>query len=196
MRNKAMKINSIKQSRRGFTLVEILAVMFIIAILMTFVIGGFGWVETSRREEAAKAFVARISAGLQAYQADTGELPPGNATLDSSNAVYQVLFGDFDGDGFPDKENGVRNTIYVEELNPNQQKGKEPIVTMIKNKFCMVDPWGQPYRYRLGFQQINAKGDRGTGINPDFDFWSVGKDGKDNIKKEKDESNSDNIGNM
>lgn len=191
-----MKINKARKSLRGFTLVEILAVMFIIAILMTFVIGAFGWVETTRREEAAKTFVARISAGLQSYQSDTGEFPDGNGSVDSSNAVYQALFGDFDNDGQPDKERGVRNTIYVEELNPNQQKGGEATVALIKNRFCLLDPWGQPYRYRLGFQQMDSKGVRGTGMNPDFDFWSVGKDGKDNMKNEKDGSNSDNIGNM
>lgn len=191
-----MRINQIKRNSRGFSLVEILAVMFIIAILMTFVIGAFGWVETTRREEAAKIFVARIASGLQSYQADTGELPSGHGALDSTNVIYQTLFGDFDGDGYPDKENGTRNTIYVEELNPNQQKGSEAVVALIKNKFIILDPWGQPYRYRLGFQQVDSKGVRGTGINPDFDFWSIGKDGKENQKNEKDSSNADNIGNM
>jgi hypothetical protein len=34
----------------------------------------------------------------------------------------------------------------------------------------IIDPWGNNYRYRKG---TNAQ-------NPDFDLWSMGKDGKTN----------------
>ncbi|MEG0427622.1 MAG: prepilin-type N-terminal cleavage/methylation domain-containing protein [Akkermansia sp.] len=183
--------------RQGFTLVEILAVMIIIVILMTFVIGAFSWVETSRREKAASLFVERISTGLQSYKADNGEFPDGDGGFDSSNAVYQVLFGDFNDDGIVDKDKkGTRNTIYVEELNPEQQKGSEALVSKVKGKFCLLDPWGEPYRYRIGFEQINTDGKLGKGQNPDFDFWSLGKDSKGNLTNSKEKENSDNIGNF
>jgi prepilin-type N-terminal cleavage/methylation domain-containing protein len=184
----------------GFSLIEIMAVMFIIVILLTFVVGAFGWVETSKRERTAQVFVQRISTGIEEFRMDNGFYPDGDGSETSTNAVYQALMGDYNDDGLPDKDpkTGVRNHVYVEEINPSQQSKSEPNVSKYKKKFCLIDPWGTPYRYRLGFQERSkdGKGDYGKGQNPDFDFWSLGQDGKGNLEDNKLGVNSDNIGNM
>ena len=185
--------------RKGFSLVEILAVMFIIVILLTFIVSSFNWVETSKRERTAQVFVQRISTALEEYQLDNGAYPDGNGAADSTNAIYKALFSDHDEDGIPDKdpETNTRLHVYVEELNPLQHSGSEPTVAKHNKKYCLIDPWGTPYRYRLGFQEKDSKGAYGNGYNPDFDFWSVGKDGLDNTKLGVAEGvNADNIGNM
>lgn len=194
-----MKLGSYTtRARRGFSLVEILTVMFIIVILMTFVVAAFGWVETSKRERTAQVFVQRISSALEEFKMDNGFLPDGDGSESSTNTVYQALFGDYNEDGIPDKDpvTKARLPIYVEELNPLQQNKSEPYVVKFKGKFCLMDPWGAPYRYRLGFQEKDSKGAFGRGINPDFDFWSLGQDGQGNLTESNLGVNADNIGNI
>lgn len=169
-----MKISSrFPAAQKGFTLAEILVVVAIIVVLMTLTVGAMGWVNTKKAEESAKVQVQNLSMHLETYKTDTGQVPPEakDITL-SSNEVYKVLFGDFDNKGEP--ADGV--TVYMEDLDPNLYKGKKgaKLVEKRGSLYLLVDPWGQPYRYRRGFNEDgkNAK-------NPDYDIWSAGKDGVD-----------------
>lgn len=173
-----MKIRLHKRTAvKGFTLAEVLVVVSIIIILMTLTIGGMGYVNTKKAEESANVQVRNLTMHLQSYKTDTGQLPP--ETKDpgmSSNEIYKVLFGDFENKGRPD--DGA--TVYMEDLDPNISKGKKgaKLIDRQKNAYLIIDPWGQPYRYRRGFNEgggPNAK-------NPDFDIWSIGKDGRDGTK--------------
>ncbi len=194
-----MKIGSYTtRTRRGFSLVEILTVMFIIVILLTFVVASFGWVEASKRERTAQVFVQRITSALEEFKMDNGFLPDGDGSDGSTNTVYQALFSDYDEDGLPDKDpvTKARLHVYMPELNPQEQNKGEPYVVKFRGKFTLMDPWGTPYRYRLGFQEKDSKGSYGKGANPDFDFWSLGKDSKGDLSESTLGANSDNIGNM
>lgn len=181
---------------KGFTLIEILTVVFIVVLLLAITIGAFGWVETRKREESTKIIIKRIATELESYYADEGTYPDGNGNEASTNALYSVLFGDYENSGAPGENNGVRNTVYYGELNPKQQ-GKAPLVTKIKNKYIIVDAWGAPLRYSLGFQEKDTKGGYGTGMNPSYDLWSMGADGKQETDPYKEgPANRDNITNV
>ena len=171
-----MKIRLHKRtSQKGFTLAEVLVVVAIIVILMTLTVGAMGWVNTKKAEEASKATVNRLSMHLEQYKTETGKLPPDNIDLSvSSNELYKCLFGDSQNSGSPDED----ASVYMEDLDPSISKGKKiKLVEKQKNVFVIIDAWGQPIRYRRGFNEggKNSK-------NPDFDIWSIGKDGIDGSK--------------
>ena len=79
------------------------------------------------------------------------------------------------------------------ELDPANNKvgwtsGKASATTKI------LDPWNNEYRYRSA---VDANGKANTSTqNPDFDLWSVGKDGKTNPSSPTDKSNRDDIKNF
>ena len=126
----------------------------------------------------------------------------------SSNVVYMALFGDHKNEGVPGRD----TTIYNDELNPATQPKSNPTVreVHVKSKdgrpvtlYILADPWGSPYRYRLGSEQAiptksaNAKNLKmGNGLNPDYDFWSFGKDGDSDLKDPHAPENEDDIGNL
>ena len=66
-----------------------------------------------------------------------------------------ALFGDHKNEGIPSRD----TTIYNDELNPSTQPKSNPTVreVHVKSKdgrpvtlYILADPWGSPYRYRLG----------------------------------------------
>ena len=69
-------------------------------------------------------------------------------------------------------------------------------VTLERGKYYLIiDPWGNPYRYRLGYELEDEKGKTGPGINPDFDIFSQGPDGLGQGKTNADED-ADNVTNI
>lgn len=189
---KLIRRKSHAAGRRGFSLVEILVVVLIIVILLAIVIGVMGYVNTTKAEKSAAVKVARIEMGMQNYKSDFGKYPDGDGSETSSHTVYMVLFDDMNNDGKPD--HGA-DYVYVEELNPFQDGAKW--AENREGKYLIIDPWGAPFRYRLGFQQKDSRGKPGNGVNPGFDFWSIGKDKMtDEHKLDKTGVNEDDIGNF
>lgn len=219
-----MKIRSTYHRLRaaqGFTLMEILVVMAIIVVLATLTISIYTWLETKKNEQTTEAIVRKIDMGMESYHNDHDRYPygtespfrnqgiaVGNGEEYSSNVVYMALFGDYKNQGVPQKD----AIIYNEELNPSNQPKSNPTVRQINvtNKageqvslYILSDPWGAPYRYRLGSSQslpsksTNAANLKmGPGINPGYDFWSFGKDGDSDLKDLSAEENQDDIGNL
>ena len=118
-----------------------------------------------------------------------------------------ALFGDYKNEGAPARD----ATIYNDEMNPGTQPKSNPLVRQITVTkagqqvplYILTDPWGSPYRYRLGSEQAlptksaSAKNLKmGTGQNPDYDFWSFGKDGDSDLRDPRAPENQDDIGNL
>jgi len=198
-------------NKSAFTLVETVVVMTIVMILAALVVGSMGYVQGKQAREQAKAQIALLSKAIEEYRMDMGAYPgdpiPGSNTEyyggDSadtasgenlSNVLYRTLF--FEGWDLAENGNSDSNTarkIYVSQLDPRDNK--QGWVTRLATNAAVppdleiLDPWGKPYRYRRG---TNAR-------NPDFDLWSVGKDGKTNTGSSdtdlKHEDNKDDIWN-
>jgi general secretion pathway protein G len=166
-----------RKLRTGFTLVEVMVVIAIIVILAALVIGGTGFVKESQDKKKAQVQIALLSKAIEEYKLDMGAYP-GTADTDVngdvSEQLYQALFKDgydYTNPASPPAPWTKATKIYLPELDPRTSKMKwvdvstavdPPISLKIK------DPWGANYRYRIG---TNAQ-------NPDFDLWSLGKDGK------------------
>jgi type II secretory pathway pseudopilin PulG len=184
-----MKTNP-RRGRAAFTLIELMAVITIIIILAGLVISGMGFVNDRQAKAKAQVQIGMLSKALDDYKSDNGAYPATEDSLDgkgNSDDLFKALY--FDG---AQDTTGVKR-IYISELDPATNKqgwttGTASASTTIK------DPWGNEYRYRTA---INAAGTANTNTqNPDFDLWSVGKDGETDPGSPGDKKNADDIKNF
>lgn len=156
---------------------EVLVVVVIMMILAGLSVGIYGWVEARKRDDLSKNQLNMITMAVERYYNDHQNYPKTDEKLgveSSSQVLYAALYGDEDGDGNTDEG----KTVYLSELDPKGSGGKTKFVMKEANGFVIMDPWGKPFRYRLGYNQLED-GHVDAGENPDFDVWSAGKDGKD-----------------
>lgn len=191
-----MKINR-PSGHRGFTLIELLAVITIIVILAGLVVGGMGYVNEKQSRSKAQTQIALLSKAIEAYKLDMGYYPTSSApktdgTDNSATILYTKLF--YEGWQFVDSGNAGTSTtdppatqIYMAELDPRSTKQgwidtvkdakpTAPRAGTTTPNTKIKDPWGNEYRYRPA-KKLNGDTVTET-INPDYDLWSVGKNGK------------------
>lgn len=174
-----------RPNRSGFTLMEMLAVITIIIILAALVVGGMGYVNQRQSREKAKVQISLLSNALEEYKLDFGIYPPGGSSTD----LYQALFYegyDYNQSGSPSnwtktvdgKTISKSKKIYLPDLDASSDRqGWVTKSTTVPASTTIKDPWGNDYNYR--------RGDHGSAINPDFDLWSYGPDGKGTSAAEK-----------
>lgn len=212
-----MKIRSLKQAK-GFTLIEILIVITIIALLSSMMWAAVGWIRSKSMKGQAETHIALIEASLEAYKTDNGGVMPyGRGDEWSSHVMYRILSGDYDNDGRQDRDKaGQLVTAYCDTIAINSspktetQEGlpayrvklaKSPdmptkIRKSTKPLYAVIDPWGVPYRYCLGCEaDCDDEDKKGYGINAHFDVYSLGPDSLGNGKTNQGQ-NEDNISNI
>lgn len=160
--------------RRGFSLIEMLAVITIIVILAGVVVGSIGFVKDKQARELARVQIALLANGLEEYKVDNGEFPVGaNALPGDSNYLYRALYWDSDNDGQPVEADGDQK-VYVAELDP--KNNKQGWIEGERASARILDPWGKEYYFRSG--KLSSGANNPDARNPDFDLWSAGPDGK------------------
>lgn len=201
----AMKTPSRRHSA-AFTLVEMMAVITIIVILAGIVVGGMGYVNEKQASSKAKVQIKRLEAALEEYKLDNGSYPPtadktGTFTssgTSTSSILFNYLYLDSDRDG----QTGTSDTdqkIYLPELDPANNKQGWTIATTPATDTKITDPWGNEYCYRSAFGEPPVPPATGTAPantntqNPDFDLWSLGKDGKSTPDSPSDSTNKDDV---
>lgn len=186
-------------SRRGpaaFTLIELMAVITIIVILAGIVIGGMGYVNEKQAREKAKVQIALLSKALEEYKLDFGTYPPttnktsasGTGGTATSSILFDYLYFDSDRDG-AGPPGDADQKIYLPELDP--VNNKQGWTTGTAGKGTVIsDPWGNQYCYRTA---VDSAGKANTATqNPDFDLWSMGKDGKTRVGTSDSPTHADN----
>ena len=138
---------------RGFTLIEIMVVIFIIALLAALVVPKIiGRTEEAKRV-SAKAQIREIENALNLYHLDNGTYPTTEQTLDALIKKPTA----------PPIPNNYKDEGYISKI--------------------PKDPWGHPYIYlspgnhgEFDIISYGADGVRGgTGNNADIDSWAMDK---------------------
>jgi len=144
--------------RSGFTLIEMLAVMAIIAILAGLLLPTVAAVRRHAYKRRASAEVAQLEAALKSYYMDNRGWTGFPASRQTVASVVQFL------QGSPGSGNSIP---YMEFKSGNLKDGN------------FVDPWGNPYRFEL---RTNPGSDfrpwRGQVVYRDCVAWSMGPDGR------------------
>ena len=100
-----------ESSTKGFTLMELMAVLVIIGILFGIIFTGASYLFSAQEEKKAKAELEAISLALEDYKSEFGDFP---ITEDSSSedecakVLFMTLSGwmDIDGGEIPGEERG------------------------------------------------------------------------------------------
>ena len=170
--------------RKGFTLIEMLIVVAVIAILAALLLPTIGAIRQSAKKKATRMLVEGIVAGMQRYYTDFDEYPPssipkpgGVPTEDGS--IYKYLCGD-QGQGLTKKVGSQTRhidpyiTVPVENI---RRSGTTVYIT---------DSWGKDIQYaNCKAHTENAKAGNPNYVpqhtnethNPNgVDVWSFGPD--------------------
>lgn len=161
-----MKKNSI-QKRAAFSLVEMLAVIAILAVLAGFGFGTYFLVNKNARITQAQVMIDNLSSSLENRVSQTGAQYPEN-----EDDLYALLSGDLDSDGKVDED----ETPAFKEMDPQYDgKGK-----YLNNSRQIIDPWATPIRYEFpgthnnvedGYDLSSAGPDQEFGTDDDIKNW-------------------------
>ncbi|MGH9363548.1 MAG: prepilin-type N-terminal cleavage/methylation domain-containing protein [Thermoanaerobaculia bacterium] len=193
-----------KGLRGGFTLIEILIVVSIIAILASLILAGVSFARNRANLAVATTTVGNWVTALKAYQQDTGGFP-GAEYKDEVNAfpaLFEALIGDKKkgkgGPGAPYMEIKEKDVVVLDdeqldsEGNPTYRAVEDPadIYENPKLEKYIIDPWGRPYVYHENRSRPRQKWMHGR----DFDIYSTGANKTDDTIEGLTGSDNDDIG--
>lgn len=117
----------VSSRKQGFSLIEILIVIALIAVLATVAIGNLGGIFGGQQEKIAQVFVEQtLKTALVPYRLDVGNYP---STEEGLDALVKAPAG-------------------------KEKKWKGPY---LEASTVPLDPWDNPYKYRFpGTKNVNA----------------------------------------
>ncbi|MHC4169536.1 MAG: prepilin-type N-terminal cleavage/methylation domain-containing protein [Planctomycetota bacterium] len=136
----------IHRNKDGFTLVEILVVVALIAILATIVVGVAGRIDGRAKENALEGTFVLLDSALQEYRRFTDKFPeqPENNPVNAA-AHAELLY---------DALNSVPDSrTILEKIDKSSLENRYGAAgTTVGTSVEIYDPWGMPvdYRYSLG----------------------------------------------
>ncbi|AHB42405.1 Type II secretion system protein G [Candidatus Saccharibacteria bacterium RAAC3_TM7_1] len=103
-------------NRRGFTIVELLIVIVVIAILAAITIVAYSGIQTRAENAKTVAAVSQWAQAIQMYQADKGTWPANNSCLGSPTTYDSSVYG---GRCWPPNTSGwTVNASFLAEMQP------------------------------------------------------------------------------
>lgn len=186
--------HGLKRFSRGFTLVELLVVIGILALLMAILLPAVNKLTLKAEISRAKTDVQRIANAWQTYYAEYKRWP----------VQGTLLFGSYGGGqnaaegstGMPTVVLVMTNIMYpLASIQEMGNRNMHPIVTNFNPKGIvfmaydsdsvdkfgnMVDPWGRPYFFLFdlnGDGKVVRGGPGATTVYASVIAWSLGPDG-------------------
>lgn len=173
-------------SRGGFTLVELMTAVSILAVLMTLALGIQRYASEKSLRSRAEVEIRAMAAACENYKTDQAVYPRNEVTdtvsslsvnpseyIAANLELYKMLSGDMDLNGKGDAAEGKQGSTpsYLEFQN-SQLRLKDGLVTRIR------DPWDSesaPEPYGYSTRRASFPEDASAGYNMTFDLWSVAK---------------------
>ena len=146
-------------NRAGFTLLELLAVVGIIAILAGLVLGVGRHAIESGKIARAKSELTVLAAALEAYRRSYGDFPQ----TDDEPRLLQSLLG-----RRGPLNHAIVGRAFIETSKFTTAGALDPFAN---TSAVLIDPWGQPYVYVYKAQT--------PWTNSSFVLYSIGPDGAD-----------------
>ncbi len=188
-----MKSHSQKLGRAGFTIIELLVVITIIALLFALTVGGFTYAQRSAARNRTLGAKSAIQSALERYKNEFGEYPApqnpgdtvavGDKTYEVAGAsmLYQALSGDgYDNILMAETPTDIGQASSDGSLDANESKNVQwtdmPKEFWINRngRFFMADGFGKPFQYEKAVPPNS--GQDPTTINSTYDLWSYGED--------------------
>jgi prepilin-type N-terminal cleavage/methylation domain-containing protein len=177
----------------GFTLVELLVVITIIAILMGLLFPAFRGVQDQAKRTQAKNDLTQIVTAVNAFYTEYGKYPL--ATDDTPISNNKDLMTELRG-----LATASQNPKQIVFLSPPDAKDLTNPRSGIGSDGQLHDPWGNSYFITIDGtydnQVANPYGNNGAGTDPlrsGVIAWSVGKDTKLGTNGDKVYTNSDDV---
>ncbi|MCS7049699.1 MAG: type II secretion system protein GspG [Verrucomicrobiae bacterium] len=142
----------------AFTLIELMAVITIIAVLAGLVLSIAAFANRKAAVSRAQAEIAELSRAIEAYRLDFGQYPT-SSTIRATNLLNNALLH---------QQLVSRPGRYI-TFRPHQLRVSGTTTNIL-------DPFGNPYNY---FRVYVASSDVATNRTT-FDLWSFGPDGQSN----------------
>ena len=118
-----------KRRREAFTLMEMMVVIGMLGVLMGVTFSGIGQARTRARVAKANAEVRELVNAILAYEAAEESLPVTQGPVDATETALADLLGNSGG----------------------------PVYLNVPVKGAFLDPWGKPYRFRIGLEQESGE---------------------------------------
>lgn len=188
-----MKANFFHTSRRlskGFTLMELMAVVAIMATLAALTMVGFRHAQTTAARNRTAAFHRAIISGLEQYSNDFGEYPTprntsavgnfGGKQIPSGGAamLYQALSGDGNdqillGTSNASQSDGEVSAVEVQYVKLTDMP-REMVLQADQNMWVLADGFNHPFQYTKGPDKPRPGQPQSapTTMNPTYDLWS------------------------
>ncbi len=144
------------REKAGFTLVEMLMVLFIVSILLGIVLGSARYAMQMARISRAESDLHTLADALDRFHLVFGEYPPARSATNLVAYSRPALGGETRG--------GDRDTFLFANLLPSG--------------FTAIDPWSNPYAYRV-FRPDEPTADVAPEDETTYTLSSWGPDGKE-----------------
>jgi prepilin-type N-terminal cleavage/methylation domain-containing protein len=191
---------------RGFTLVEMLVVITIIAMLAALTMGGYTYAMRGSREKTTRGTFEAVQTALETYNTEFGEFPepagtdqmvefiPGKSyDVSGAACLYQAL----SGDGYDqikgvtaDSNEGATATSDGKTEGDGEVKNvtmREMPQSMYMNKngvYVLIDGFARPFQYIKAVPPTTGGEDTDpVTINTTYDLWSYNYDDVNTTKK-------------
>lgn len=138
----------VRARQAAFTLIEMIAVIFIVGILTTFLVVTLGKTGEAAKEKITAAFLQQLAAAITEYESSQGDFPPSqwkeewntapNSTNVGAEALVLTLFSGKFQANLPDDR----------LINSDADMSQKPLARFPKAElFELKDEWGNPIAY-------------------------------------------------
>lgn len=135
----------------GFTLIEVLAVILILSILMTFIVISVGGTQKTMQIENTRAWLLRIGGMIDEYERQSGKYPPSSFPADMEDKPSRLNMGiEMLVITLWSQDSGWQAPEIPEELlgNTDGDRTKTSLTTFTSaDAFELLDEWENPIAY-------------------------------------------------